>query len=328
MIHEIEDFKFRLRLYLNGLGALASIGFSILQLLRGDIATSIISLMGFVYFSIVIYLLIIKRRYLWKGRGFVLFIPITMLNVINVHPEFGIYWAYVGVLSFFLALELRDACISVSLFLAFTFYFVNVLYPMPVQLRIYATLSLVAIFSFVLSYLIERLLKEVNSLVIRDPLTNAFNRHSFLTSVEQALSAYQRYKTPSSMLIFDLDYFKSINDSFGHQAGDRVLKMVSQVVQGRLRENDQLFRYGGEEFAVLLNHTCLPDAELIANELRLLIETQSYHIDRTVTVSGGVSDVQNSDNPSAWIERCDKALYQAKSNGRNRIVANTLTCSD
>ena len=301
MINEIEVFKYRLRLYLNALGALASIGFSILQLLRGDTVTSIISLMGFIYFSIVIYLLVNKRQYLWRGRGFVLFIPITMLNVINVHPEFGIYWAYVGVLSFFLALEVRDACISVSLFLAFTFYFVNVLYPLPVQLRIYATLSLVTIFSFVLSYLIERLLKEVNSLVIRDPLTNALNRHSFLNSVEQALSEYQRYKIPATMLIFDLDYFKSINDTYGHQAGDRVLKMVSQVVQGRLRESDQLFRYGGEEFAVLLNHTCLPDAEVIANELRSLIEKQNYHIDRTVTVSGGVSDIQHSDNPSTWI---------------------------
>ena len=325
MINEIEDFKFRLRLYLNGLGALAAIGFSILQLLRGDTATGIISLMGFVYFSTVMYLLIKKRNYLWKGRGFVLFIPITMINVINVHPEFGIYWAYVGVLSFFLALELRDACISVSVFLAFTFYFVNVLYPLPIQLRIYATLSLVAIFSFVLSYLIDRLLTEVNSLVVRDPLTNALNRHSFLTSVEQALSAYQRYKIPATMLIFDLDYFKSINDTYGHQAGDRVLKMVSQLVQGRLRESDQLFRYGGEEFAVLLNHTCLPDAEVIANELRSLIEKHNYHIDRTVTVSGGVSDIQHSDNPSTWIERCDKALYQAKSNGRNSIIANTPT---
>lgn len=325
MIYEIENFKFRLRLYLNGLGALASIGFSILQLLRGDTGTSIISFMGFVYFSVVIHHLLCRRHYLWRGRAFVLFIPITMLNVLNVHPEFGIYWAYVGVLSFFLVLELRDACISVSLFLAFTFYLVNVLYPLPVQLRIYATLSLVALFSFVLSYLIERLLTEVNSLVIRDPLTKALNRHSFLTSVEQASKAYLRYKTPASMLIFDLDHFKSINDTFGHQAGDRVLKMVSQVVQERLRDSDQLFRYGGEEFAVLLNHTCLPDAEMIANELRLLIERQRYDIDRKVTVSGGVSDVQHSDNSSTWIERCDKALYQAKSNGRNCIIAKTLS---
>lgn len=323
MINEIEDFKLRLRLYLNGLGALASIGFSILQLLRGDTATGIISFMGFVYFSIVIYYLVRKRYYLWRGRGFVLFIPITMLNILNVHPEFGIYWAYVGVLSFFLVLQLRDACISVSIFLAFTFYFVNALYPMPVQLRIYATLSLVTLFSFILSYLIERLLTEVNSLVIRDPLTKALNRHSFLTSVEQALKASLRYKIPASMLIFDLDHFKNINDTFGHQSGDRVLKKVSQTVQERLRDSDQLFRYGGEEFAVLLNHTCLPDAELIANELRILIEKQNYHIDRAVTVSGGVSDVQKSDNPSTWIERCDKALYQAKSNGRNRIIAST-----
>ncbi len=323
MINEIEKFKYKLRLYLNSFGAVAAIGFAIIQGLRGDFATSSISLLGFFYFIIIICFLVRKKQYLWKGRGFALFIPITMINVTNVHPEFGIYWSYVGVMSFFLALELKDATISVSVFLAVIFYFVNTLYPFPVQLRIYASLSLVGIFSFLLSYLINRLLTEVNSLVIRDPLTNALNRHTFINSIEQSLSAFIRYNIPASLFIFDLDHFKKVNDQFGHQAGDKVLKMVCKTVQQRLREGDQLFRYGGEEFAVLLNHTNLPDAELLANELRQLVENQDVGIGRKVTISGGVSQVIDSDHVRSWIERCDKALYRAKSNGRNLVISDS-----
>lgn len=320
MIAEILEFKLKLRLYLNSLGALASFGFAILQCLRGDLATGIISLLGFVYFSSVIYLLITKQHYLWQGRGFVLFIPITMLNIIYVHPEFGIYWAYVGVLSFFLVLELKDATISVSIFLLLTFYLVYCIYPLQVQYRIYATLFLVAIFSFLLSYLINRLLIEVNSLVTKDSLTNALNRHTFLTSIEQALKTFQRYQTPAALYIFDLDHFKKVNDDFGHPAGDKVLRTLSQLVQSRIRESDQLFRYGGEEFAVLLHHTQLQDAEHLADALRQLISDHDFGLDRPVTISGGVSNVNKTDNVSAWIERCDKALYQAKSKGRNQVI--------
>ena len=319
MIVEIEQYRFKLRFYLNALGLVASLIFSLLQFLRGDSLTSLISFIGSVYFFIVVCLLITKRHYLWKGRGFVLFIPVTILNVINVHPDYGIYWAYVGVLSFFLALELEEACLGVCLFIIITLYLASLHYPGPIFMRIFATLILVGLFSFLLSFFIERLLVKVNSLVIHDSLTNALNRHTFHTSIEGALKAFFRYKTQVSLFIFDIDYFKNINDAHGHQIGDDVLVKISHLIQARLRNSDLLFRYGGEEFAILLNHTDQQEAFKLAQELRILVENQDYNIGQTVTISGGVSQARPLDQVNAWIDRCDKALYKAKESGRNQI---------
>ncbi len=320
MIIEIEQYRFKLRFYLNALGLVSSFGFAILQFLRGDSLTALISLIGSVYFMIVVYRLITKRHYLWRGRGFVLFIPVTILNVINVHPDYGIYWAYVGVLSFFLALELKEACLGVCLFIIITLYFASLYYPSPIFIRIFATLILVGLFSFLLSFFIEQLLIKVNSLVIHDSLTNALNRHTFHTSIEGSLKAFFRYKTPVSLFIFDIDYFKKINDTHGHPIGDEVLIKISHLMKNRLRDSDLLFRYGGEEFAILLNHTNQQEAFKLSQELRVLVEKQDYNIGQTVTISGGVSQAQPLDQAHTWIDRCDKALYQAKSAGRNKVI--------
>jgi len=321
--NEIEQYRFNLHLYFNALGCASAFIFSVIQALRGDTITALISLLGGIYFTIIIYTLIKKHHYLWKGRVFVLFIPITMLNILHLHPEFGIFWAYVGIISFFLVLEFKDACISVVIFDALTFYLVSLHFPLPVQLRIYATLLLVTIFTILLSFSINRLLLTLNVLVTRDSLTNALNRHTFHTTIENTLNTYLRYKTPASLFIFDLDNFKSINDNYGHQTGDSVLVTVSEAIQNRLRGSDRLFRYGGEEFAVLLAQTGEEDAFKLAEELRIIVEQQDYKIDRAVTISGGVSEVRETDQVNSWIERCDMALYEAKSSGRNKVIMRT-----
>ena len=323
VINEIEQYRYNIRLYFNILGCIAAFGFSALQFLRGDHITGLISFSGGIYFATVVYVLTVRHHYLWKGRGFVLFFPTTILHTLVLHPEYGIFWAYVGIISFFLLLEFKDACISVVIFDALTFYLVNLNYPLPVQLRIYATLLLVTIFTFLLSFFINRLLLTLNVLVTRDSLTNALNRHTFHTSIENTLSTFLRYKTPASLFIFDLDKFKSINDTYGHQTGDRVLVTVSKTIQNRLRGSDRLFRYGGEEFAVLLVQTGQDDALKLAEELRTLVEKQEYNIDRAVTISGGVSEVREADSVNSWIERCDMALYEAKSGGRNKVIMRT-----
>lgn len=320
--NEIEQYRHNIHLYFNILGLISAICFSILQTLRGDHITGLISFIGGIYFVIVSYILIKQHHYLWKGRGYVLFIPITILNVLNLHPEYGIFLVYVGAISFFLLLEFKDACICAVIFNAGAFYLINIHYPWPIQLRIYPTLILVTLVTFILSFLINRLLNTLNILVTRDALTNAYNRHTFHTTIEETLYSFLRYKTPASLFIFDLDHFKMVNDNFGHQAGDSVLVKVSETIQNRLRDSDKLFRYGGEEFAVLLTQTSQEDAFKLAEELRILVERQEYNIDHPVTISGGISNARNADNVNTWIERCDKALYQAKSSGRNKVIVN------
>lgn len=320
VINEIEQYRYNIRLYFNILGCIAAFGFSVLQFLRGDHITGLISFSGGIYFATVLYVLTKRHHYLWKGRGFVLFFPMTILHTLILHPEYGIFWAYVGVIAFCLMLEFEEACISVAIFNACIFYIVSLNFPLPVQFRIYASLILVTLFTLLLTFFINRLLSSLNVLVTRDSLTNAFNRHTFHASIEQSLYAFLRYQTPASLFIFDLDNFKAINDTYGHQAGDRVLVKISAAIQDRLRDSDKLFRYGGEEFAVLLTQTNQEDALTLAEELRVIVELQDYGIDRPVTISGGVSNAIDSDKVTTWIERCDQALYKAKSSGRNKVL--------
>lgn len=319
-LNEIEQYKYKIRIYFNMIGGIAVFIFSILQMVREDYLTGIISLLGVLYFILITCTLKRRRIYLWKGRGFALIVPITIFNTLHLHPEYGIYWTYVGIISFFLLLEFKDACISVVLFDIGVFYLTYLHFDLPVELRIYASLLIVTVFSILISFLINRLLNTLSQLINRDSLTGSLNRHTFHSSINETIYAYERFQTPASLFIFDLDFFKKVNDAYGHLKGDEVLVTVSKTIKARLRDSDKLFRYGGEEFAVLLAHTREADAFNLADELRLLVERQNYNIEQTVTISGGISGVRDEDNAQSWIERCDKALYAAKHSGRNKVI--------
>lgn len=320
MLNEIEKYRTSIRLYLTSLGALAALGFSFLQYFNQQYTVSFLALMCAIHFAAVVYILVKEKRYLWQGRGYAIVLSFSLLHVIANHPEYGIFWAYVMITYIFVLMNIKEALIVSIIFTSLTFYFISSFFSTPVLIRVYATITLVWMFGFLYSFLIEKLLTKVNSLVTHDPLTNTLNRHTFYTSIDNALSASHRYKTPASLFIFDLDFFKKINDSYGHQVGDRILKSVSAVVQNRLRDTDQLFRYGGEEFAVLLAHTDQTQAFQLADEIRKLVKSENYVLPEPITISGGVSQVNGSDDVSTWIERTDKALYEAKSKGRNKII--------
>jgi len=319
MLDEIIEYKLKLRLYIHILGALAVLLFATLQFSRGDFGTAFMSTLGGGYCLLVVLIMLRRKHYLWKGRGFVFFIPAVILNVINFHPEFGIYWAYVVVLGFFLVMELKEACIGSVLFILLASYIISPHYPYPILLRITGTLIIVGLSAFSFSFLINQLHSKLNEIATHDPLTKVLNRYTFISSITKSLNEFNRYQTPATLFIFDLDYFKSVNDQYGHQIGDNVLIDVAQMVTSRIRVGDQLFRYGGEEFAVLLPYTSVENAAKLAEDLRYFIEKQNFNLDRSITISGGLSEIKAGDRANTWIERCDKGLYQAKSEGRNRI---------
>ncbi|MBH0178961.1 MAG: GGDEF domain-containing protein [Nitrospira sp.] len=127
------------------------------------------------------------------------------------------------------------------------------------------------------------------------------------------------------MLLLDLDYFKSVNDCLGHVAGDGVLERVAALVQERVREVDSVGRYGGEEFAVVLPHTDLSQAQALAERIRAEIERRAFDLDDgsvRITASFGVASLHDSSIESIgrWIAAADSALYEAKSHGRNRVA--------
>ncbi len=162
---------------------------------------------------------------------------------------------------------------------------------------------------------------ELSRLATTDALTGTGNRAAFERALELEITHADRYKRPFSLMMMDIDYFKSVNDRFGHDAGDRVLRQFCATAARMLRESDQFFRFGGEEFVVLMPETDLAGALHVAERVRQAVEMESMEHVGAVTVSIGVTQYSRRESRSDLVNRADSALYAAKSTGRNRVCA-------
>ncbi len=170
----------------------------------------------------------------------------------------------------------------------------------------------------------ERLNKE-HAQAIQDTLTGVFNRLAYEERIEQEYARWKRYQQPLVILVFDIDYFKKINDNYGHKAGDKALRLIAKTLHNNLRESDFLARYGGEEFVVLMPQTKIKAAMGAAEKLREAVQACQFHYQEQrvhITVSCGATEFYPDDSIETAFQRADKALYQAKQNGRNRCESN------
>ncbi len=174
------------------------------------------------------------------------------------------------------------------------------------------------------SHVEQRYFEHVFNLASMDALTGAFNKRYFDETFGKEAQRAQLHASPLSLVLFDIDHFKKINDGFGHPAGDAVLKNVASAVTSQLREGDALFRVGGEEFALTLAGTPRDLAIEAAEAVRALVAdlvTDFMSTRITVTLSLGVAELGPAEEPQALYQRTDELLYAAKRGGRNRVVA-------
>jgi len=156
-----------------------------------------------------------------------------------------------------------------------------------------------------------------------DALTGIPNRAAYDDRIEQEHKRWKRFARPVSILAWDIDRFKTINDAYGHKAGDKVLRVIGQHLARHVRDTDFVGRYGGEEFVMLLVGTDSDEARTVAEKIRLEISQLGFHFhDRpvSITASCGITAFQGDDTPDAAFDRADKALYQAKEAGRNCCI--------
>lgn len=165
----------------------------------------------------------------------------------------------------------------------------------------------------------ERLLKEKDCLASTDSLTGISNRLRFATVLGEEADRKRRSGAPMALIIFDIDHFKGINDAYGHNVGDEVLKILAAVVSSAIRSTDVFARWGGEEFVVLLRDDDCDAAIIAAEKLRLLIADTDFLGVGNVRCSFGVAAWRGDDTETSLVARADKALYQAKEGGRNRV---------
>lgn len=176
---------------------------------------------------------------------------------------------------------------------------------------------------------LHRLVRMLSERAQLDGLTGLWNRSHFDERLSQLVTTAERSNRPLSLALFDLDHFKSINDNYGHPAGDAALQGAADIISQSARGSDIACRYGGEEFAVIMPETTPEQALTLCNRIRDAIAARDWqaHPDRKITVSIGVAGSDGSCGLPAdqWVAHADAALYKAKENGRNRVVVTPLT---
>lgn len=176
-----------------------------------------------------------------------------------------------------------------------------------------------------LTFLIGRVFRHLEEVENgRDPLTKVFNRRFLEVVIQNEITFALTHEKPFSLVILDIDHFKKINDRFGHLVGDEVLCFVAEIIAANVRANDFIFRYGGEEFLVVLTETTTTEALACAERIRRALAEQALTLSSndkvSVTLSGGVTSFAGETNSRLLIHQADEALYKAKNSGRNRIV--------
>lgn len=168
----------------------------------------------------------------------------------------------------------------------------------------------------------EQQIEEHRQRALRDVLTQLPNREAYQQHLAQEFERWQRYQCPLVVVVCDIDHFKSINDNYGHQAGDKVLRIIAKSLASRLRKTDFIARYGGEEFVILMPETQQPQAVKVIDSVREAIASCPFHFKErpvSITLSFGISECRAEDEPEHLFARADAALYKAKENGRNRV---------
>jgi len=162
-------------------------------------------------------------------------------------------------------------------------------------------------------------LEYTNYIANHDKLTSLYNRYMFDEALEKEIKRAKRYTHPLSFIITDLDYFKNINDTYGHQTGDKILIELASILLENIRDIDILARWGGEEFVIILPDTDKEQAFSLAEKLRSIIQKNSFEQNISLTCSFGVTTFHEDDTKDSIFARMDKALYQAKELGRNNV---------
>lgn len=312
--HTLAGF---LPLILSGAGALGVAPFAVIRWMSGDWLVAVIDTIivtGFVVLGTYIYR---TKRVRAASIAIAILCAGGAIVTVYVRGPQQIYWSFPALMAAFYLLKPREAVVL-------TVSMAAVLIPRLIQdvdtfeagtiiIAIFVTMS----FAFAFSVVTNRQQNKLVNLATKDPLTGAGNRRALLAKLTEVIASFDRSKSPSSLVLLDIDHFKAVNDKYGHATGDQILQRIAQILELRIRLNDTLYRIGGEEFVVVVDGQGIERASRLADQLRTLIEANELLPEQTVTVSLGVAELQTGESHESWVRRADEALYRAKRAGRN-----------
>lgn len=246
--------------------------------------------------------------------GFGALMSSEMLGVV------GLFWMYVAIVAnFFLTKNLRFATFF-TIFIMILLAVTGKSFANAAQMWSFlATGFLLALLSFIIAQQYSQQRQRLEHLAMVDPLTGAFNRRVMEQELHMAIEEHARKGTPMAVILMDIDHFKQFNDLYGHDKGDFVLSSFAESVKQNTRQNDRFFRYGGEEFLMLVKNAMPEEAATIAEKIRLTTQNIAETGLNNVTVSLGVANIMLGESCEHWVARADAAMYRAKQLGRNRV---------
>lgn len=244
----------------------------------------------------------------------------------NKNTDFGLSWAYiVPVYTMFLAGHKKGFILT---FIFYVFLFFNMYQNAPTWqengfnalslTRFVLTSAILSLIAFLSELSFDRISKKYYEFSLTDALTNLHNRRKLDLIIEKEIKRHERSKQPLCLCILDIDNFKQINDNYGHIQGDLILQYVANTLKSSLREIDEVGRWGGEEFCIILPNTNKNDAMELLQNIKTKIRQNSCKIITTCSI--GYSDYQNGDFASKLIKRADEAMYIAKQKGKNQVA--------
>ena len=315
-----QDFRLSIVSVFGAIGVVAILPFGLLRFAQGNWAA------GTVDFLVALGIML-PAVYAWRGGSLDLaglWIAINntagSLAITALLGKTGLYWLFPALLSNFFIVRPAIAVGLASAGIVGAQFHPGIFDSPGQRATVLTTQFLVALFAYIFAKrtaLQRRMLEEIATL---DPLTGARNRRAMEEEVAVALTAHARSGRPVTLMVLDLDHFKRINDRFGHEEGDRVLRRFVDLVRRSTRATDRLFRYGGEEFVLLMEHTDEIAVERAFANLRRRVHAELRARGEAVTVSAGAAVLRHGETREAWFARADAALYRAKQAGRDRLV--------
>lgn len=293
--------------------------FAVYRLIKGDILVALAD-------GLLVAVMLVGLAYAWRtGRSVMAGNTISALlaaGALFLVAVIGLsyMWLFSLMIAIFLLADSRVA-IVLSLVLVGVVGSVSELFDERIErITFFAVAAQVALFSFVFAWRTSRQHRQLDVMANRDPLTGVGNRRALRREVAARVEAARIGGEPSGLAVIDLDHFKDINDRLGHDAGDQVLIDLADIVNDTMRASDSFYRYGGEEFVLVMPGTSLDGIEAALEKLRTAISERLRTPDQQpVTVSMGAAALNVDDDPSQWLSRADRELYAAKSAGRDRI---------
>lgn len=241
--------------------------------------------------------------------------------VAHLNEPIFVFWLFPALLANFFLLNAKAALVANLLAIIAILPIANRLETSTEFFAMISSLLICGSMAYTFALLTHKQQLLLQGYASQDALTLLGNRRAMDEEMRLSVEDYARNQIPATLIILDLDFFKMVNDKFGHTTGDGVLVELANLLTRRVRKTDRVFRFGGEEFVVLARNTSLADALVIAEQLRAQIETELKDPDGALTASFGCAQLHIDETSEDWFVRADKAVYQAKQQGRNCVIA-------